>query len=322
VIYLNKQDIHAALDVNEIVDVIEQSMVLYEEGRCYMPKRMHVDYDGDTLLLMPCFTESAFATKLVTLFPDNPARGLPVLTGLVVLNDIGTGEPLAVLEGSTLTAMRTAAVASVSIRHLVSDDARSVGVIGAGVQGYYQAWIACASKGLSEVHIFDVHSERARALSEELADVLPGVSIQATATVEELLDKSDTVITATISLEPVLPDEPELLRGKHFVGIGSYKPEMREFPKAIFGLIDKVFIDTDHAMGEAGDLIVPIRERWIHKEQVVTFGRFLKDGAAASGSVKETTFFKSVGMAMFDVCASQLIYEKAVEKGLGQEMKS
>ncbi len=317
-IYLNRQDIHKATDVNELVDTIEESMVLYEEGRCNMPQRMHVDYEGNTLLLMPCFTESAFGTKLVSLFPDNPAKGMPVLTGLAVLNDISTGEPLAVLDGPTLTAMRTASVASVSIRHLVSDDAKSVGVIGAGVQGYYQAWIACASKGLSEVCVFDVIGERAEVLSKELARTLPGVNIHAAATVEDLLSRCDTVITATTSLKPVLPDDSELLKRKHFVGIGSYKPEMREFPRAMFELVDKVFVDTDHALGEAGDLIVPLREGWIEEDQVVTFGRFLKDNTAKSS--KETTFFKSVGMAIFDVCASRLVYEKAMEKGLGQKM--
>lgn len=319
-IYLNTQDIHAAANVNELVDAIEESMVLYEDDRCVMPQRMHVDYEGNTLLLMPCFTQSAFGTKLVSLFPDNPSKGVPVLTGLVVLNDICTGQPLAVLDGPTLTAMRTAAVASVSIRHLVSDDARSVGVIGAGVQGYYQAWIACASKGFSKVFIFDLVAEKAQAMSKELADVLPGVDIKVTAAVEELLSNSNAVITATTSLEPVLPDDAESLKGKHFVGIGSYKPEMREFPKAIFGLIDKVYVDTDHALGEAGDLIVPLREGWIKEEQVMTFGRFLKDKNAI-GSTEETTFFKSVGMAIFDVCASRLIYEKAMEKDLGQKLK-
>ena len=107
-----------------------------------------------------------------------------------------------------------------------------------------------------------------------------------------------------------------MLRGKHFIGIGSYKPAVREFPRALYNLLETIYIDTDHALKESGDLIVPLQEKWITKDQIKTLGKYIIKPTPRS----ETTFFKSVGMALFDVCAAKLIYEKATQKGRGQKI--
>ena len=149
---------------------------------------------------------------------------------------------------------------------------------------------------------------------------IPDVNVHQAARVEDLLEETQVVITATTSSEPVLPDEEELLAGRHFVGIGSYKPDVREFPQALFDLLKNVYIDTEHALEESGDIIVPLRNGWLRQDQIMTLGRFLIDNESESQVRRETTFFKSVGMALFDVCASTLIYEKAIAKGLGQKI--
>jgi len=319
-IYLTENDILKAVSVNDLLDAIEASMYIYENKEYHMPQRLHVDHEGNTLLLMPCFTKDCFGTKLVSLFPKNPERNIPVLNGIMVLNDAQTGLPLALLNGPALTALRTAAVGSVSIRHLTPENTQSLGIIGAGVQGFYQAWVACTARSLKDIFIFDLYREKTTALIEKLPKVIPDVKLHEASSVEDLLEKSQVVITATTSLEPVLPDKGELLTGKHFVGIGSYKPNMREFPEALFSLLKTVFIDTDHALEESGDLIVPLRNNWIKQEQVTTLGRFLIENRSTEELRTQTTFFKSVGMALFDVCASKLIYEKAIQKGLGQNI--
>jgi len=319
-IYLTEKDILKAVSIDEMLDAIEASMYMYERKEFCMPQRLHADHKGNTLLLMPCFTKDSFGTKLVTLFPRNPENNIPVLNGIMVLNDAQTGAPLALLNGPALTAIRTAAVGAVSIRHLAAEDTQSVGIVGAGVQGFHQAWLACSARNLMDIFIFDLYPEKSLALMEKLSKVVPHVKLHQATSVEELLEESQVVITATTSLEPVLPDKEELLAGKHFVGIGSYKPNMREFPKAIFNLLKTVFIDTDHALEESGDLIVPLRNNWLKKEQVMTLGRFLIENKPHDEVKEETTLFKSVGMALFDVCASKLIYEKAIQKGLGQKI--
>jgi ornithine cyclodeaminase/alanine dehydrogenase-like protein (mu-crystallin family) len=319
-IYLTEADILKAASIGEMLDVIETSMGLYEKKEFHMPQRLHVDHGENTLLLMPCFTRDCFGTKLVTLFPANPARDVPVLNGIMVLNDAQTGVPVALLNGPALTALRTAAVGAVSIRHLASDDTDAVGIIGAGVQGFYQAWAACSARPVKNIFIFDLHADKSATLREKLSVKIPHVKVHQAARVEDLLEKTQVVITVTDSLEPVLPDEEELLAGKHFVGIGSYKPNMREFPKALFKLLKRVFVDTEHALQESGDLIVPLRNAWISQDQVMTFGRFLAERRPEEQIREGTTLFKSVGMALFDVCASKFIYERATQKGLGQKI--
>lgn len=319
-IYLTEQDIQNAASVDEMLDAIEASMHLYENKEFHMPQRLHVDHQDNVLLLMPCFTKDYFGTKVVTLFPDNPARNVPVLNGIMILNDAQTGLPVALLDGPALTASRTAAVGAVSIRHLAPQDARAVGIIGAGVQGFYQVRAACSARPITDVFVYDVYPEKASALKDRLSQALPDIKVHKAARVEDLLEQTQVVITATTSSNPVLPEVEELLAGKHFVGIGSYKPEVREFPRALFNLVERVFMDTEHALEESGDLIVPLREGWLKRDQVTTLGRFLADGKPRSRAKEETTFFKSVGMALFDVCASKLIYENATQKGLGQKI--
>jgi ornithine cyclodeaminase len=225
---LNEQDILDAAARDEIMDAVESAMRLYESRDFEMPQRLHVDYGGNTLLLMPCFTTRSFATKLVSLFPENPKKNLPVLMGVVILNDGETGKPKAMFNGAALTALRTGAVGGVGIRHLASRDVTTLGVIGAGVQGFYQSLFACTARPFSEICILDRFPEKADRLAEKLSASLTGVKAYPFDSTEKLLSRSDVVITATNSQKPVLPDNPQLLSGKHYVGIGSYKPEMRE----------------------------------------------------------------------------------------------
>lgn len=319
-ICLREKDILEAASPGELVDIIEASLGIHEKREFHMPQRLQVENEGNTLLLMPCFTRDCFGTKVVSLFPRNPERGIPVLNGIMVLNDAETGVPLALLDGAALTGVRTAAVGAVSIRHLAPKNTRSVGIIGAGIQGFYQAWFASAARDVRDVVVYDLDAEKTDALIEKLREVTPRVHLHQAMSVEDLLQQTQVVITASTSLEPVLPEKEELLAGKHFVAIGSYKPRMRELPRALFSLVKVVYIDTDHALKESGDLIVPLKNHWISEDQVITLGRLLAEKKGEDEGRHGTTLFKSVGMALFDVCAAKLIYERAVQKSLGQEI--
>ena len=173
---------------------------------------------------------------------------------------------------------------------------------------------------MTDIFVYDLYPEKTSALIEKLREVIPHVRLHQGATVEELLQQTQVVVTAATSSEPVLPDKEELLAGKHFVAIGSYKPNMRELPRALFNLVKVVYIDTDQALKESGDLIVPLKNHWVVEDQIMKLGRFLAEKGAKDETEQETTLLKSVGMALFDVCASKLIYERAVQKNLGQEI--
>jgi ornithine cyclodeaminase/alanine dehydrogenase-like protein (mu-crystallin family) len=319
-IYLNQNDILAAVSAEEMIDAIESALKLYENKDFHMPQRFHLDHGPNTVLLMPCFTKDYFCTKLISLFPGNPKKNLSVLNGIVVLNDAQTGLPLALLDGPTVTAFRTAAVSAVSIRHLAPEKSTSLGIIGAGEQAFYQVWLASQVKSLTEIWIYDINPSQSSNLTSKLIHRLPEAKICQAETIGQLLEQSQVVITATTSDEPVLPKEVELLAGKHYACIGSYKPHARELPQAIYGLIDQITIDAEEAIEESGDIIIPLDKQWIRKDQIITLGRYLLDNGKRKDRA-ETTVFKSVGIALFDLCAAKLIYEKAVKKDFGQKIE-
>ena len=318
---ITENDILKAISLEEIMEAVESALLLYEKKEFHMPMRMHVDYGGNTLLLMPAFTPKVFGTKLVTVFPKNAEKGTPVLKGTMILNDGETGEPLALLNAAALTALRTGAVGGVGVKYLTPGNVKVLGVVGAGVQGFHQALFATEVRRFSEVFVYDTVPARSRVLIEKLSKKRPGLHLHEAETVQGLVEKSDVIITATTAMDPVLPDEEELLKGKHFVGIGSYKPTMRELPNALFKHLERVYVDTEHAVEESGDLAIPLKNRWVTREQVSTLGKLIIRTREGKETHEKTSFFKSVGMALFDLVVSDAIYKKAVDNNLGKDIE-
>jgi len=318
-LYLNSKQFAQVADCDELMSAIERAYDLEQSGSYAMPHRIHLEHQGNTLLYMPCFLNSVFGTKVLSLFPDNPKRGLPVISGLVLLHDAETGLPLAIMDGAAVTAYRTGAVSGLGIRYTAKSESRVVGLIGAGAQGFYQVLFASRARELEKALIFDHDRAKAEAVGKRIELELPHLKVKIAGTVEELLAEADLVITATPAIKPVLPDQSELLRNKSYVSIGSYKPEMRELPEALYKLIDQILIDTEHGLEESGDLITPLRDGWISKEKIVPFGKYIK-GSPAARKDGETTLFKSVGMALFDLTVAESIYHKALNQGLGTQL--
>ena len=315
-IFLGKEEIEKLVDPDEIMDQIEEAYRIFGADAYYMPPRPVIEHENKTLIYMPCFTEEVIGTKMLTIFPENAKLGLPSLDGLVILNDRTTGAPLAIMDGQAVTAWRTGAVGGVGIRHLSRKDARTVGIVGAGAQGFHQAVYACAARNIETVYIWN-HSDRdltdfmAR-LKKTIAD--PAVEVVQCKTVEELVKASDIICTATPSEEPVLPNDKELLEGKCIIAIGSYTPQMREIPDVIWDLVDNVYIELPYACEESGDLSQPLAEGRLTMDRVVLMDKFLASGADEDEIAKKTTYFKSVGMGLFDVCVAQKLLEKAKER--------
>ncbi|HKI78105.1 MAG TPA: ornithine cyclodeaminase family protein [Ignavibacteriaceae bacterium] len=312
---LNHEEILKSVNFIELIDASEKAMLIHTSGNFKMPVRLHVDYNQNTLLAMPCFTENNFGTKLVSLFPGNSKTGTPVTQGLVILNDGKTGEPLAIMNGATITALRTSAIGSLSIKLLARQGVKNLGVVGAGVQGFYQTLLANTVRNFKNVFINDINTDRVSELSGKLSESLPELKVHSCTSPEEVLKNSDVIITVTNTKTPLFPNNPSLFKEKHFVGIGSYKPDMREYPETFFKELDKIYIDTEHAFEETGDLITPIQKGWIKKEQVVSIADAIQNDCKGVNS--GTSFFKSVGMALFDIVIAELIFKKSKEKKLG-----
>lgn len=314
---LNAKDLDELAVPGEMIRSVEEAMKMYEGDGFLMPPRMHAEYQGNVLLLMPAFDALAFGTKLVSVFPGNREQGIPVIQGTMSLNDAGSGRPLALMDAGKLTALRTGAVGAAGVKHLSDPDMNSLGIIGTGVQAWYLAIMSAHVRALENVFVTDLDRDRAVDFASRLEQET-GLPVQVLEDVPELLASSETVITATTSMKPVLPGDKGLLSGRTFVGIGSFKPEMREYPEEIYPLLDHVYIDSLQAVEESGDLVHALESGTLDTEQVLTLGRQILDPLPQPAG--STRFFKSVGMALFDLLAARKIYELAITREIGTDV--
>jgi len=165
------------------------------------------------------------------------------------------------------------------------------------------------------VYFLNRSIEKSDSLISFLKFYHPEVAVEPCRTPEELLGKTNTVIAATTSAVPVLPDSPNLLQGKHFISIGSYKPTMQELPDSVYQLAGKLAIDSEFARHEVGDIINPVRKGLLNEENVFTLGKIITGGRKVD--VNETTVYKSAGMALFDLFVAKAMYEQAVKEKKG-----
>lgn len=315
---LTDQDLGELLLPSELVTAVEAAARLHDDGRAVVPDRQHLEWNGNTLLTMPAAAACALGTKLVSVVPSNATRGLPVTNGLMILNDAETGLPLAILNAAALTALRTGAVGALGTKYMTPPNLDSVGIIGVGVQGTWQAILTCSVRPIREVFYVSRSCAKAERFSAAVEQHAPGVKLTRCREIRELIARTSLVITATTSPEPVLPDDPVLLEGKHFISIGSFRPTMQELPDSVYRLAGELAIDSESARHEAGDVIRPI-ERGVLKATNVFFIGQLVTGRR-SVDVTRTTVYKSVGMALYDIFAAQVFYNAAKLRGVGREI--
>lgn len=301
--------------MNRLMDSVKRAML--SEAGITTPIRTAVQHGnkGESLLLMPSLSNDFWGLKVLTLLPENTNKGKPFIHGIVTLINADDGEFVAVLNGEMLTAIRTGAVSGLGIKNISEDNVRKLGLIGAGVQGYWQVRFACAARAFDEIFIYDVVesklSEYKERIMADFADDL-GISVSISKSAQSVIEKSEVIITATNSKQPLFDGrDKSLYKGRVFVGIGSYKPEMREYPDEFFIDADKVYVDTIHALEETGDLIFPIKNGYLDEDNVLPISAcFMKK---ATGG---TYLYKSVGGASFDLFVAKEIYEIGIRQSL------
>jgi ornithine cyclodeaminase/alanine dehydrogenase-like protein (mu-crystallin family) len=315
---LSRSDLIGLLSPLVLVEAVEvAARDLYSE-RALVPKRGHLDWAGNTLLTMPAVSTGGFGVKMVSVVPGNAARGLPVTSGLMVVNDGETGAPLALMDAGALTAQRTGAVGGLGVKYMTPTATSSMGIIGCGVQGAWQVIVAAALRPIREVFCVSRSQKSFEQFSATVARHAPDVTIVSCADARELLGRTDLVITATTSAEPVLPDEPALLKGKHFISVGSFRPNMQELPDSVYALAGSLAVDSEHARLEVGDVINPCKKGLLGEDDVFSIAACVMGTRVVD--VTRTTAYKSVGMAIYDLCVAQAFLRAARATGIGQEV--
>jgi ornithine cyclodeaminase/alanine dehydrogenase-like protein (mu-crystallin family) len=313
--YLSAQDLEDLVAPARLVAAIERALRDFAQGQVTVPARQHFESADKTVLSMPVIGATAFGAKLVSVVPGNASRGLPVTNGLMILSDGQSGVPLAVLNAAALTALRTGAVGALGLQRIAPAGVDRVGIIGTGVQGTWQAIFACAVRPITTVCFVARSQESARRFVDAVTPRVPSVQLVRCKDARELLSECPVIIAATTSAEPLLPNEPALLEGKHYLSIGSFRPGMQELPNAVYELAGCVVVDSDAARHEAGDLINPLAAGVLREETIYHLAQLIN--GTRSVDVRRTTVFKSVGMALYDLYAASALVAEAQQVGRG-----
>ena len=303
-IVIDQDRTRAALAFPRLIGALREAFVAGAE----VPLRhRHAVAGGDgTLLLMPSWQgRAAMGVKLVTVFPGNGALGLNSVFSTYLLCDGATGQHLAVIDGNEITGRRTAAASALAGDYLARRDASTLLIVGAGhVAGMMaQAWAAV--RDIRRVMVWNIRAGRAEALAGSLRD--EGFDAVAVEDLEGAVRMADIVSCATLANEPIVKGA-WLRPGTHLDLIGGYRPDMREADDAAVKR-SRVFIDTEAALAEAGDLTQPIGAGVIMRNDIQGDLAALCRGAVGGRTAPgEITLFKSVGSAIEDLAAAALVW--------------
>lgn len=324
---LSRADLERVLAPLEVIEAIALAFRRSAEGRCEAPARrsMGVTDDG-LLLLMPAAWRpagddpGALGAKLITYFSGNRARGHPTLYASYVLMDVATGEPLAILEGTFLTALRTGATSALAARYLARGDSRRVLCFGAGTQAAFQLRCLAAVFPIERVAVVGRDPERARAFAAATSRAL-GLPVERAGDARSAVREADLITCATTSTTPVVHGA-DLGPGTHLDLVGAFRPTDREADTEAVRRA-RVVVDTyGGGLEEAGDIVIPLREGAVERDHIVAELAELVTGARAGRrGPDEITLFKSVGWALEDLATARLAYNRAKADGIGTEVR-
>ncbi|HEY75433.1 MAG TPA: hypothetical protein G4O00_04525 [Thermoflexia bacterium] len=320
---LSREDVRRALPMREAVEAMKRAFAQLSQGQAQVPLRvaLPVERHNGVTLFMPGYlaADDRMAVKIVSVFNDNPARGLPLIHALVVVVDAGTGAPTAVMDGTYLTALRTGAASGAATDLLAREDARVAAVFGAGAQGRTQLEAVCAVRPIETAWVYDVDPGRAATYAGEMADRL-GIPIRVASTPAEAVRAADVICTATTSTAPVFNDA-DVRPGTHINAIGAYTPQMQEVPAETVVRAKVVIDHREASLAEAGDLIIPLQQGLITEDHIwAELGEIVAGVKPGRTDPEEITLFKSVGVAVQDVAAAAAVLEAAERLGLGVEV--
>ena len=325
---LGAADVRRALPMRAAIDGMKTAFAAFSDGRADVPlrTRLPVNRHSGLSLFMPAYVNSdpgeALAVKVVSLFPGNLGRGLAYIQAAVLVLEPDTGRTVGLLEGSSLTAIRTGAAGGAAIELLSRPESSVLAVFGAGVQARTQAEAACLARNVTTMWIFDPLAGQAESMAQELAGVAPiPADVRVAGSPAQALEHADIVCTATTSSSPVFPDS-ELPQGVHISAVGSYTPDMQEIPGETARRA-RVFVDSRAAaLAEAGDLLRPISAGLFNQDHIsAEIGEVFLGRKPGRKSPAEITLFKSVGLAVQDAIAAGIAMQNAHRFGIGHHVE-
>ena len=320
---LNEDDVRAVLTMRELIDAMASALAAYSTGRTAQPLRTVIEVGAEKAFfgVMPAWLPDAPAlgTKLVTVYGGNPARGLPTHLATILLLDPATGALRALLDGRYITELRTAAVSAVSVRLLARAGASTLAIIGSGVQARSHLEALECVRPLRDVRVWSRSQERRERFVREMQPHTRA-SLTAAPDAEAAVAGADLIVLATSSRTPVL-SSGWVADGAHLCAVGACRPDQREMDGALVAR-SVLFVDSRAgALAEAGDVVLAIQEGAIGADHIAgELGELAAGRVAGRKRDEQVTLFKSLGMAVEDVAAAHLAWERATARGLGRSL--
>lgn len=322
---LSRSDVESVLDMKGTISILEKAFQALSEGRTMMPVRTPIKTESHCglALFMPAMLEdlSALGAKIVTVYKHNPEKfGIPNVLGTISLLDVESGNPICIMEGGFLTAMRTGGASGVATKHLACQDSHVHVLFGSGVQARTQAWaVAESCKTLTECVVLSIDTKEKKAEFAQDIENLTGVTTRVGEDAENEVRQADVLTLATSAPEPIIKFD-WLKEGVHINGIGAHTPSMREIDTETVVRSRVVCDHRESCKVEAGDLLIPESEGvWSFDRVSAELGEVIS--CKKRGRVNDTdyTLFKSVGLAIQDLSVARFVYDKARELGKGVE---
>ncbi|MBK0328900.1 ornithine cyclodeaminase family protein [Rhodobacteraceae bacterium F11138] len=320
-IVLSNDDVARLLSMQDAIEAVQRAMITVSAGGAEIPLRSVMPVGGDNRMgIMPgaLSDPACFGIKLISLFPGNTAKGLSSHRGAYILFEPETGAPVAMMDASLLTAIRTAAASGVATRALSRDTATRLAIIGNGEQAEHHLDAICAVRPVTQVHIAGRDAQRAAAFCDKARGKYPNLRFQSGDDVQSAVQTADIICTVTASPTPILHHR-WLPDGCHVNVVGSSIPTMREVDDDLV-LQNPIWVDyLPSTLAQAGEIV-----------DLIAAGRYSPDrirgeiGQVLAGKVEgrrdadQKTIYRSLGVAAQDLVAAELIARKAAEAGLGQ----
>ena len=312
---LNEADVEELLDPAGCLDAVERALVALATGDVHLPLRLIVQPpDEESLIgLMPVHRggdERLYGLKTVVIVPENPARGLDPHQGTVTLFDGETGQTIAVMNASPITAIRTAAVSALATRELARENARTLAIVGAGHQAKAHLEALVRVRPFDDIRI----TSRTHAKAEELAEQHPAARA---VSAEEAVRGADVITTVTSSADPVVARE-WVADGAHINAVGACFPNTRELDSATVAASTFIADRRESAENESGDYRLALADGAIGEGHIAAeLGDVLTGNHEGRASADEITVFESLGVAVEDLFAAEYVFRRARETGRG-----
>jgi len=313
---LTQEEIEGFLTMKDVMKAVEHAFEMHGKNAVQMPPKVYLTFEKGDLRAMPAHMENHAGIKWVNSHPENPKRGLPTVMALLIYSDPETGFPLAVMDATHITSMRTGAAGGIAAKYLARKNSKVFGFVGCGRQAYTQILALKEVFDIEEVKAYDIYESNA----EKFAEFCREMGIEASVMNIEKTCDCDVLTTTTPSRKPVVMKE-WIRPGTHINAIGADAPGKQELEDSIL-LSAKVVVDDMEQALHSGEVNVPISKGVLKPDDIhASLGEVIIGKKPGRESDDEITIFDSTGLAIQDIATASVVYELAVKNGVGTKVR-